>query len=178
MRMIGFVMKGGKPFQILHGNVKRFREVLRLGAKHIPPAFPVVVAEPFRILPAKRNDCGPDVSTVLIELGGNLRELDRDAAIGEQSMGSEAFGSGPGGNIVSVCFCIQRLVCVFLYRSGNEFRGSADSLCLQIILMLQAVSAVREVLQQAPDQLLLLLRGNEGEALRFASLVRPLREGL
>ena len=154
-------MKSGKPFQILHGNVKRFREVLRLGAKHIPPAFALIVAQTLRVFSSNGDNCSPNISGVTVQLSGNLGELHGNAIVCEQSVRAKALRSRTGSDIVCVGFDVHALIRMIFYRSGNEIRGEPNGFILQIVFVLKGLFAVREVLDQASNQIRLFLSYRE-----------------
>ena len=155
--MVTLVVEGCVPMKALHRYLKTFSECIRLGTKHIPPSFTVVVAQSLRILTAQRYDHRPHIAVVVIQLVRDLSELHLNAVIGEQTMGAESLRSRSGCDIVSVGLGLHHLVSIIFQSASDELGSVSYRWLLQIVLILQHLFTVGKVFYDFFDELLLLL---------------------
>ena len=137
MGMVAFVVECGKPTEVAHGYSQVFGERLCLRPEHISPSAAVIKAESLGILSAQRHDCRPHISRVSVEFVRHLLQIHRHAVIGKESVRSEAFCTGTGGDVVGIGFGVHHFIGVFLKRTGNEFRSRTDCFLFEVVLILQ-----------------------------------------
>ena len=145
MRMVAFIVVRRKPFEVSHRNMKRIGQLLCLSADHIPPAFTAVEAQPFRILPAQREDRRPHISFMQIQFLRNFIELHPHTVICEQAVGAEPLCAGPGGDIVRIGFGGEQIVSIIFYGTENKLRGISHIGFGLIVGILKKRCAVREI---------------------------------
>ena len=73
--MMALIVKGGIPFQMIHGDLQAVSQGLCLRPEHIPPPNTGIETETLRILPAQRNNERPHISLMSVQLLGYLFQL-------------------------------------------------------------------------------------------------------
>ena len=94
--MVTLIMEGSVPAEVLGRDVHRRGDVVAVGSEEIPPLRRVVIPQPLRILSLKRNNVGPDVAGVLVDLPDGRGQVN-GVLVTEQ-----AVGAGPLGHILHV----------------------------------------------------------------------------
>ena len=72
VRVVRFIMKSTVPFQVIQGYPQSVSQLLRVRTKKQLPCTGVVIAEPFRVLAAQRDNNRAHISFVRIEICRNL----------------------------------------------------------------------------------------------------------
>lgn len=103
---MALIVKGGIPFQMIHGDLQAVGQSLRLRPEHIPPSDAGIETEALRILPAQRNNKRPYISLMSVQLLRYLFQLYLDTIIREQPMAAEPLRTRPGADIVGISFLI------------------------------------------------------------------------
>ena len=101
VRMLALVVEGRVPAEVCGRYLHRRRDLIAVGADEISPRRGVVKAQTRRVLPLEREDVRPHISGVLLQF--LHRFFQRHAvAVPEQTVGTEALRSGPGGDILQI----------------------------------------------------------------------------
>ena len=119
--MMALIVKGGIPFQMIHGDLQAIGQSLCLCPEHIPPPDAGIETEALRIFSAQRNNKCPHISLMSIQLLGYLFQLYLDTIIREQPMVAEPFRTGPGADVVGIGFLVQDLMGIVLNGTGDKF---------------------------------------------------------
>ena len=114
MRVVGFIVKGGVPAELLHGDLHSLRHLWSKPGEQFPPLHCVIVAQPCGILPAQRDDGEPDVAGMMCHCISDLRQDQRFICVSEQRMAPSPLGARPAGDIVHIVFPFGDLVSVVL----------------------------------------------------------------
>ena len=153
--MMALIVKGGIPFQMIHGDLQAIGQSLCLCPEHIPPPDAGIETEALRIFSAQRNNKCPHISLMSIQLLGYLFQLYLDTIIREQPMVAEPFRTGPGADVVGIGFLVQDLMGIVLNGTGDKFRGGSHGLFSLVVLIFQHRSAIREIPQDLFNEFLL-----------------------
>ena len=176
MGMMGFIMESGIPPQMIHGDLQLIRESLGLAPQKIPPAAPVIEAQPCRILPPQGEDGSVDMTGIVLQFLGYLTQLYLHPCIGKQAVTAEPFRPGTGGNVVGIGFDVCGTIQVFFQGTGDQLRGISHRLFPAVILVFREGFGVRKIPQHFLDQLLLLYRC-QGMAFGIIHLFHPFTGG-
>ena len=129
-----------------------------MGADEVSPRRGVVEAEPGSILPLEGDDVRPHISGVALQFLHGFLQRDR-FLITEQTVCADALGTGTGGDVLHVLLRLVNGIPVGFQRQRDERRGADLGGLRQVVLVLIERLAVREVLDQFDDELLLLSGG-------------------
>ena len=156
--MLALVVKGGVPAEVTERYLHCRRDVVTVRPNEISPRRGVIEAEPGRILPLERDDVRPNISGVALQFFHGL--VQRDCIlITEQTVCADALGAGTGGDVLHVLLRLVNGIPVGFESQRDERRGVDLRRLRQIVLVFVERLAVREVLDQFGDELLLLVRG-------------------
>ena len=155
MRVVGFIVKGGVPAELLHGDLHGLRHLWSKPGEQFPPLCRVIVAQPCGILPAQRNDREPDVAGMMCHCVSDLRQDQRFICVSKQRVAPSPLGARPAGDIVHIVFPFGYLVSVVLQRTSDELTGVALCRRCHIVLVLEQPTAQREIPKEPLHQLLL-----------------------
>ena len=158
VRVLALIVKGGVPAEVTGWYLHCRRDVVAVRSNEISPRRGVIEAEPDRILPLERDDMRPHISGVVLQFFHGF--LQRDGiTITEQAVGTDVLGAWPGGNVLHVLLQLVNGIPVGFEGQRDERRGVDLGGFCQVVLVLIERLAVRKVLDQFGDKLLLFSCG-------------------
>ncbi len=158
VRVLALVVEGSIPSEVAGRDLHCRRDVVAVRPDEISPRRGVVEAEPGRILTLEGDDVRPYISGVVLQFFHGLAQRDR-FLITEQTVGTDALGAWPGGNVLHVLLRLVDGIPVGFESQRDERRGVDLGGFRQVVLVLVERFAVWEVYDQFCDELLLLSCG-------------------
>ena len=158
VRVLALIVKGGVPAEVTWWYLHCRRDVVAVRSNEISPRRSVIEAELGRILTLEGDDVRPHISRVVLQFFHGLAQRDR-FLITEQTVGTNAFSTRTGGDVLHVLVRLMDGIPVGLESQRDERRGVDLGGFRQVVLVLVERLAVREVFDQLGDELLLLSGG-------------------
>ena len=155
VRMVGLVVEGGIPPELIPGDLHGLGNLHGVSGEQAFPPLRVVVAQPGGVLPPQGNDWEPHIAGVVCDLLRHLGQGRRLIRAGEKGMGARALGAGTAGDVTDVVFFFRRRIVVVLQRPCDEVCGVAPSGCGGVVLVLEGSTAERKIPEELLHHLLL-----------------------
>ena len=135
--MVGLVVEGGVPPELLPGDLHGLGHLHGVSGEQAFPPLRVIVPQPGGVLPPQGNNREPNVAGVVGDLLRHLGECQKLVRAGEQSVGPRALGTGPAGDVLDVVLLLGGAVVVVLQRPGDKVRGVAPGRRGGVVLILE-----------------------------------------
>ena len=158
MGVLAFIVEGSVPPEVVGRDIHCCGDVVAVSTEQIPPRLGVVVTQPLCILPFQRDDVGPHISGVVLQLVH--RCFQRDCVIvTEQAVAAQPLRTGTSGDVPGVALHVGEFVPVGLQHYGDECGGiELGGLCSIVLILIEGF-AVRKIFRKLVDELLLLACG-------------------
>ena len=137
MGMVGLVVEGGVPPELLPWDLHGLGHLHGVSGEQAFPPFCVIVAQPGGVLPPQGNNREPHIAGVVGDLLRHLGECQGLVRAGEQSVGPRALGTGAACDVLDIVFFLSGPVIVILQSPADELRGVAPGGCGGVVLILE-----------------------------------------
>ena len=158
MDAVLLAVEGGVPAQVLQRDLIPPGDLRRAGAHQLPPALRVVVAQPFRVLPADGHHRRPHTAGVLRHPPDGLGEIAYLAPGAPQAVLTVQLHAGAVGHVVQVVLHPAHGLREVLLHLANESVGVCLGGRVAVVFILQQFLRAGEVTEQVLDISLLLFR--------------------
>ena len=150
MGVVGLIVEGGVPPELIPGNLHGLGHLHGAAGEQAFPPLRVIVSQTGGVLPPQGKDRQPHAAGMVGDLLRHLGECQGLIRSGEQGVGPPALGAGPAGDVADVVLFFRRCVVVVLQRPADELRGVAPGGRGGVVLVLEGPPAEGEI----PEELL------------------------